>query len=198
MEPQHIHQKWWSSPKLFDDLCLATWSTRLLFSWFPFFISTTTPLHNTVNSLLQSKSHFVNEFTSLWTESKGGSRGRVQGVRTRGFLIQLVFCKKKTMWFAGVEVEQETSAPPPKKILDPPPESLSGHTVVDTTATPRSVSCRQLYSCSLCSSLRYTNSYSRFLHKFQTIGEIQNRKFKISCTNLGWFAQLWSKHSQFQ
>ena len=27
---------------------------------------------------------------------------------------------KKTMWFIGVEVEQETSAPPPKKILDLP------------------------------------------------------------------------------
>ena len=39
---------------------------------------------------------------------------------TCGFLIQLVFCKKKAMWFIGVEVEQETSAPPPKKILDPP------------------------------------------------------------------------------
>ena len=24
------------------------------------------------------------------------------------------------MWFIGVEVGQETSAPPPKKILDPP------------------------------------------------------------------------------
>ena len=50
--------------------------------------------------------------------SRGGSRGRVQGVRpemTCGFLIQLVFCKKRTMWFIGVEVEQETSAPPPKK-----------------------------------------------------------------------------------
>ena len=34
---------------------------------------------------------------------------------TCGFLIQLVFCKKKNMWFIGVEVEQETSAPPPKK-----------------------------------------------------------------------------------
>ena len=33
---------------------------------------------------------------------------------TCGFLIQLVFCKKK-MWFIGVEVEQETSAPPPEK-----------------------------------------------------------------------------------
>ena len=41
----------------------------------------------------------------------------MQGVRemTWGFLIQLVFCKKKTMWFIGVEVEQETSAPPPEK-----------------------------------------------------------------------------------
>ena len=30
-------------------------------------------------------------------------------------------CQKKTMWFIGVDVEQETSAPPPKKkILDPP------------------------------------------------------------------------------
>ena len=39
---------------------------------------------------------------------------------TCGFLIQLVFCQKKTMWFIGVEVEQETSAPLLKKILDPP------------------------------------------------------------------------------
>ena len=31
-----------------------------------------------------------------------------------GFLLQLVFCKK-TVWFIGVEVEQETSALPPKK-----------------------------------------------------------------------------------
>ena len=28
------------------------------------------------------------------------------------------------MWFTGVEVEQETSAPPPKKILDPPLQCL--------------------------------------------------------------------------
>ena len=57
-------------------------------------------------------------------------RGRILGERaggapppremTCGFLIQLVFCEKKTMWFIGVEVEQETSARPPKKILDPP------------------------------------------------------------------------------
>ena len=63
---------------------------------------------------------------------RGRFRGRVQGVRTPppppemtcGFLIQLVFCKKKkkkTMWFIGVEVEQETSAPPPKKNPGPAP-----------------------------------------------------------------------------
>ena len=34
---------------------------------------------------------------------------------TCGFLIQLVFCQKKKLWFIGVEVKQETSAPPPKK-----------------------------------------------------------------------------------
>ena len=56
------------------------------------------------------------------------SRGRVQGVHTPppGFLIQLVFCKK-TMWFIGVEVEQETSALPPKKILDPRLSRISSY-----------------------------------------------------------------------
>ena len=34
---------------------------------------------------------------------------------TCGFLIQLVFCQKKTVVYIGVEVEQETSTPPPKK-----------------------------------------------------------------------------------
>ena len=33
---------------------------------------------------------------------------------TCGFLIQLVFLQKKTMWFIGVEVEQEMSGSPPK------------------------------------------------------------------------------------
>ena len=53
---------------------------------------------------------------------EGGGRGCAPPPpeMTCGFLIQLVFCKKKTMWFIGVEVEQETSATPPKKILDPP------------------------------------------------------------------------------
>ena len=44
---------------------------------------------------------------------------------TCGFLIQLVFCKKKTMLFIGVEVEQETSAPPPKINPGSAPESGS-------------------------------------------------------------------------
>ena len=49
---------------------------------------------------------------------EGGYRGcaPLPPEMTCCFLIQLVFCqKKKTMWFIGVEVEQETSAPPPKK-----------------------------------------------------------------------------------
>ena len=52
----------------------------------------------------------------------GGCRGCAPPppVMTCGFPIQLVFCKKKTIWFIGVEVEQETCAPPLKKILDPP------------------------------------------------------------------------------
>ena len=53
---------------------------------------------------------------------RGGSRGRVQGVRTPTPRDDLRFPnttgilqKKKTMWFIGVEVEQEMSAPLPKK-----------------------------------------------------------------------------------
>ena len=61
--------------------------------------------------------------------SRGGSRGRGQGVCTPPPWDDLRFSnttgilkkkKKKTRWFIGVEVEQETSASPPKKILDPP------------------------------------------------------------------------------
>ena len=31
------------------------------------------------------------------------------------------------MWFIGVEVEQETSEPAPKKILDPPLQVMTGY-----------------------------------------------------------------------
>ena len=75
---------------------------------------------------------FTQTYNLLFTRNgikgliRGGSRGRVQGVRTPppemtcGFLNNWYSAKKKTMWFIGVDVEQETSAPPPKKILDPP------------------------------------------------------------------------------
>ena len=54
---------------------------------------------------------------------RGGSRGRVQGVAPPSPRDDLRFSnttgilqKKKSMWFIGVEVEQETrSATPPKK-----------------------------------------------------------------------------------
>ena len=39
-----------------------------------------------------------------------------------------VLQKKKTMWFIGVEVEQETSAPPPKKNPGSAPELASPQT----------------------------------------------------------------------
>ena len=56
----------------------------------------------------------------------GGCRGCVPPPpeMTCGFLIQLVFCEKKTMWFIGVEVEQETGAPPPKKSPGSAPENF--------------------------------------------------------------------------
>ena len=52
------------------------------------------------------------------TDLGGGCRGCAPPLSlemTFGFLIQLVFYKKKTVWFIDVEVEQETSAPPPKR-----------------------------------------------------------------------------------
>ena len=62
---------------------------------------------------------------------RGGSRGRVQGVRTPLPRDDLRFSnttgilQKKTMWFTGVEVEQETSAPPPKKNPGSAPDTVS-------------------------------------------------------------------------
>ena len=38
------------------------------------------------------------------------------------------------MWFIGVEVEQEISAPPPKKILDLPLRCLEGAVPIDIFA----------------------------------------------------------------
>ena len=74
------------------------------------------------------------EFPSILRKFAGGCRGCAPPPpppqMTCGFLIQLVFCKKKTMGFIGVEVEQETSAPPPKKILDPPLILAKGDTLL--------------------------------------------------------------------
>ena len=43
--------------------------------------------------------------------------------------------KKKTMWFIGVEVEQETSAPPPKKNPGSAPGNRQQRLFVDETST---------------------------------------------------------------
>ena len=38
--------------------------------------------------------------------------------------------QKKTMWFIGVEVEQETSAPPPKKNPGSAPEVIKNNLLI--------------------------------------------------------------------
>ena len=69
--------------------------------------------------------HFLHETCNY----RGGSTGRVQGVRTPPPLDDLRFSNttgilpKKNMWFIGVEVQQETSAPPPKKNPGSAPDS---------------------------------------------------------------------------
>ena len=65
---------------------------------------------------------------------------------TCGFLIQMVFCKKKTMWFIGVEVEQETSAPPPKIN----PGSAPGCSGEITRLPPTYVACVQIPASTPC------------------------------------------------
>ena len=68
---------------------------------------------------------------------RGGSRGRddLRFSNTTGIL------PKKTMLFIAVEVEQETSAPPPKKNPGSAPvftaqiESFSGYKTTSTTST---------------------------------------------------------------
>ena len=87
---------------------------------------------NAVRMLQETSVKLVRMQSIRPIRSRGGSRGRVQGVyppppdMTCGFLIQLVFCKLKTMRFIGVEVEQETSAPPPKKTPGSAPEECRG------------------------------------------------------------------------
>ena len=78
-----------------------------------------------MNGLRLAKQQQVGKCPSkgrIQTINRGGSRGRVQGVRTLPWddlrfsnTTGILQKKKKTMWFIGVEVEQESSAPPPKK-----------------------------------------------------------------------------------
>ena len=49
--------------------------------------------------------------------------------------------KKETTWFIGVKVEQETSAPLLKKILDPPLTSV----LIATPKRPKSANLKTLY-----------------------------------------------------
>ena len=77
-------------------------------------LSTKTPLPSYLRFLITPK-------PVSGADLGGGCRGCAPPPpeMTCSFAIQLVFCKKKkekeTTWFIGVEVEQETSAPPPKK-----------------------------------------------------------------------------------
>ena len=90
----------------------------------------------------------------------GGSRGCAPPPpppeMTCGFLIQLVFCKKKKMWFIGVKVEQETSAPPPKKTLDPHPNCCNA-------VLHESGRCESSRVASPLVCARYFSQCSRFL-----------------------------------
>ena len=61
---------------------------------------------------------------------RGGSRGRVQAVRTPpemtcGFLVQLVFCKKKLCGLLVLKKIKRRVHPLLKKILDPPQSHLA-------------------------------------------------------------------------
>ena len=55
------------------------------------------------------------------------------------------------MWFIGVEVEQETSAPRPKKILDPPLYSI-----INDTYSSLSMKCGSSLGVSTDSTVKYS------------------------------------------
>ena len=104
---------------------------QLFSSVFYFFLIYLTLNYSLLSCILSEEDNLIFGYPFL-SQPRGGSWGWVPGVgtppppsrcKTCGFLIQLVFCKKKIkaiLLFIGVEVEQETSTPPPKKILDPP------------------------------------------------------------------------------
>ena len=111
----------------------------------------------------------------------GGCRGCAPPPEmTCSFLIQLVFCKKK-MWFIGVEVEQEMSAPPPEKNPGSAPVVTQHHLDILNIITWESLSTAERFlslskkssilSCSLelllnvtlFTSLAWTSSCSNFV-----------------------------------
>ena len=61
----------------------------------------------------------LHDVTSMERRSRGGSRGRVQGVQSPPPPPP---SRKKNYVVFGVEVEQETSAPPPKRNPGSAPE----------------------------------------------------------------------------
>ena len=86
------------------------------------FISFCAKYHVCTPLVLLQNLYAAARLDSLNDWSRDGSSGRVQGVCTPPPWDVLQFSnttgilqKKKTMWFIGVEVEQETSAAPPKK-----------------------------------------------------------------------------------
>ena len=76
--------------------------------------------------------------------------------------------KKKTVWFIGVEVEQETSAPPPKKILDP---SLFYLVFVFCSLLPSHLNILNIF----CESTSLLISYIYLLFSFTTMLDVSNQ-----------------------
>ena len=105
---------------------------------------------------------------------------------TCGFLIQLVFCKeKKTMWFIGVEVGQETSAPPPKK--DPGSAPAANHKCFTCLATPRSIEITWQGS-----SENLKKKWKNFMHSWKRQLIIsKGRTFLGTTVSWGWI--LWEE-----
>ena len=91
------------------------------------------------------------------------------------YLIQL----KKTMWFIGVEVEQETSAPPPKKNILDPPLKLRWQFFPNAC----------LWRRSLCSNLAGLNSEklyrATFICQYGLFCCMALVSFRLFCKNLG-------------
>ena len=92
------------SPKTFIWFCLLQSTCWLIMFWNRNLMKCCyKPLKPTFHWNVRTSWYCVSTFAHIWVVTRGGSRGRVQGVRTSppppemtsGFLIQLVFCQKK-------------------------------------------------------------------------------------------------------